>query len=186
MPGSPVVKAIFRDWMVSGVTKYLSGAATQPACTSTTTGVANQNPTLTPGATAACVYTGEPLFVERDSNLPEEDQLHFNPRAFAMATPLSATVGNFGNTPMGQLRNPSWSNWDLTLARRFQVPAMGKKAGLRLQFQAYNVFNQVEFTTMSSNLSFTTGGVLSGTSTPGRYTAVNPARQFGITARFDF
>ena len=49
MPGSPVVKAIFRDWMVSGVTKYLSGAATQPACTSTTTGVANQNPTLTPG-----------------------------------------------------------------------------------------------------------------------------------------
>ena len=138
------------------------------------------------GQTARCQLTGAPIFSGYDPTGDPLTTLHFNPAAFAMATPISATVGNFGNTPMGQLRNPSWSNWDLTLARRFQVPAMGKKAGLRLQFQAYNIFNQVEFTTMSSNLSFTTGGVLSGTSTPGRYTAVNPARQFGITARFDF
>ena len=79
-PGVAVLNAILGDWMVSGVTKYLSGAATQPSCTTTTPGIANTNPTLTPGATAACVYTGEPVFdVTRDPNLPEEDQLHFNP-----------------------------------------------------------------------------------------------------------
>ncbi len=100
--------------------------------------------------------------------------------------PISATVGNFGNAPLGLLRNPSWSNWDITLARRFPVPAMGRKAGVRLQFQAYNVFNQVEWTTMNTTLQFTTGnGVLNSTQT-GQYTAVNPARQFGFTARFDF
>src|SRR4029453_14563321 len=70
-PRVPLLNAILRDWMVSGVTKYLSGAATQPACPPNPTGVVNQTPTLTPGATAACVYTGEPLFVERDPNLPE-------------------------------------------------------------------------------------------------------------------
>ena len=142
-PSVPVLKWILGDWQVSGVTKYLSGAATQPACTTNNTGIANTNPTLTPGATAACVYTGEPVFdVTRDPNLPEEDQLHFNPRAFAMAQPLSATVGNFGNVPLGILRNPGFWNWDLTLAA--SLPDHGSSASdaqARLQLQLYNIFN---------------------------------------------
>ena len=193
MPGSPVVKAIFRDWMVSGVTKYLSGAATQPACTSTTTGVANQNPTLTPGATAACVYTGEPLFVERDSNLPEEDQLHFNPRAFAMATPLSATVGNFGDVPLGILRNPGFWNWDLTLQRRFPLHGFGKQTWARLQLQLYNIFNTPQFNQLNTALQFQDGPTVPGldslllnSTLQGRYTAANPPREFGVTFRVDF
>ena len=125
-PGVAVLKWILGDWMVSGVTKYLSGSATQPSCTTTNPGIANTNPTLTPGATAACVYTGEPVFeVARDPDLPEEDQLHFNPRAFTMAQPLSATVGNFGNVPLGILRNPGFWNWDLTL------PASLSDSGIR-------------------------------------------------------
>ena len=123
LPDTPVLKWLLGDWQVSGVTKYLSGTATQPACTTTNTGIANTNPTLTPGATFACMLTGEPVFeVTRDPDLPEEDQPHFNPRAFTMPQPLSATVGNFGNVPLGILRNPGWWNWDLTVARRFPVP----------------------------------------------------------------
>ena len=36
------------------------------------------------------------------------DQLHFNPRAFMMAQPLSATVGNCGDVPLGIFRNPGF------------------------------------------------------------------------------
>ena len=180
------VQWALRDWQISGVTKFISGTAVNPACTSTVAGVANADPTYTLGNNQArCQLTGQPIFGGFTVDSDPTVALHFNPAAFAMAQPISATIGNFGNTPLGLLRNPSWSNWDITLARRFPVPAMGRKAGVRLQVQAYNVFNQVEWTTMNATLQFTTNGVLNSTNT-GRYTAVNPARQMGITARFDF
>jgi hypothetical protein len=196
----PVLKAILGDWMVSGVTKYLSGSATQPTCSTNNPGIANTNPTLTPGATAACVYTGEPVFeVTRDPNLPEEDQLHFNPRAFTMAQPLSATVGNFGNVPLGILRNPGFWNWDLTLQRRFPIAGFGKEAQARLQLQLYNVFNTPQFTTLNTALTFQDDPNVPGldnllltSTTHGRYTVpvngtgTNPPREFGVTFRVDF
>ena len=193
-PGVAVLKAILGDWMVSGVTKYLSGSATQPTCTTANPGIANTNPTLTPGATAACVYTGEPVFeVARDPNLPEEDQLHFNPRAFTMAQPLSATVGNFGDVPLGILRNPGFWNWDVTLQRRFPIPAFGQQVQARLQLQLYNIFNTPQFTVLNTALAFRDDPSVPGldnllltSTTHGRYTAANPPREFGVTFRVDF
>jgi hypothetical protein len=190
----PVAKWLVGDWQISGVTKFLSGQATQPSCSSNNTGIAFTNPTLTPGATAACVYTGEPVFqVTHDPNLPEEDQLHFNPNAFAPAVPVSATQGSFGNVPLGILRQPSFWNWDLTLARRFAVKAISRQAQVRLQLQLYNIFNAAEFTTMNTTLTFQDDPSVPGldnlllTSTNhGRYTAANPPRQFGLTVRLDF
>lgn len=195
-----MVKWILGDWQVSGVTKYLSGTATQPSCTTNNPGIANTNPTLTPGATFACMLTGEPIFeVARDPNLPEEDQPHVNPRAFTMPQPLSPTVGNFGNVPLGILRNPGWWNHDLTLARRFPVRKLGRDAQARIQLQLYNIFNLVQFTTMNSpganspTLAFQDDPAVPGldnllitTVNPFRYTAAIEPRQFGVTFRLDF
>lgn len=203
LPDVPVARWILGDWQVSGVTKYLSGQATQPTCTTNNTGIANTNPTLTPlpnNLVQRCVFTGEPVFeVARDPNLAEEDQLHFNPRAFTMAQPLSPTVGNFGNVPLGILRHPGWSNWDITFARRFPVPQLGSAAQVRLQLQIYNIFNQVQFTNLNTALTFQDDPAVPGldnlllTSTQhGRYTTANnnigttPPRQIGVTLRLDF
>ena len=202
-PDTPIVKWLLGDWQVSGVTKYLSGTATQPECRSNNTGIANANPTLTPlpnNTFARCVFTGEPIFdVARDPNLAEEDQLHFNPRAFAMASPQSPTVGNFGNVPNGILRHPGWWNWDITFARRFPVPQMGRNAQVRLQLQMYNIFNMVQFTNLDTTLNFQDDPSVPGidnllltSTTHGRYTSTNnnigttPPRQIGITLRLDF
>jgi hypothetical protein len=194
LPNTPVAKWILGDWQVSGVTKYLSGTAVDPGCSTNNSGIANTNPTLTPGASARCVLTGEPIFeVTRDPDLAEEDQMHFNPRAFTMAQPFSATVGNFGNTPDGILRNPGWWNWDVTFARRFPVPALGPDAQVRLQLQLYNIFNLVQFTSMNTGLSFQDDPNVPGldnlvltSTTHGRYTQAIPPRQFGVTFRLDF
>jgi hypothetical protein len=199
-PDVPVVGWVLGDWQVSGVTKFLSGAPTQPSCSTTNSGIANTNPTLTPlpggfgGISPACEYTGEPVFeVTRDPNLPEEDQPHFNPGAFTMAQPLSATVGNWGNVPRGILRQPSFWTWDLTLARRFPIPQLGTNAQARVQLQLYNVFNTAQFTTMNTSLQFRddpnvpgVDNLILNTTNPGRYTAANPPRQFGVTFRLDF
>jgi hypothetical protein len=193
-PDMSIVKYIVEGWQVSGVVKYLSGTATQPGCSTTNTGIANTNPTLTPGVTARCVFTGQPIDeVTRNPDLPEEDQMHFNPYAFTMAQPFSPTLGNFGNVRDGILRNPGWWNSDITFARRFAVPQLGRDAQVRLQLQLYNMFNLVQFTTLNTGLQFRDDPAVPGvdnnilnTTNPARYTAATPPRQFGITLRLDF
>ena len=49
------------------------------------------------------------------------------------------------------LRNPTWHEWDLTLARRFPINFAGRRnSGIKLQFQAYNLFNEVQFTSLNA------------------------------------
>jgi hypothetical protein len=186
MPDNRIVNAILGDWQVSGVTKFLSGTVVNPSCSSNNSGIANSDPTLT-GIADRCMLTGAPLFSGYEIDPDPLVARHFNPAAFAMAQPLSPTVGNFGNAPLGLLRNPSWSNWDVTLARRFPLPMINPGAQMRVQIQAYNIFNQVEFTTMNATLQFTgaNNSVLNSANT-GRYTAVIPPRQIGLTFRLDF
>ena len=102
------------------------------------------------------MLTGEPITsgYAVDTSLPEPDQQHFNLAAFAMAAPFSSTVGNFGDAPLGLFRHPSWSNWDITLARRIPIP-IGRGGSVRIQIQAYNIFNQVEFTNLNTDFEFT-------------------------------
>jgi hypothetical protein len=76
-----------------------------------------------------------------------------------------AAVGNFGNTPTGILRQPSWSNWDFTLAKRLPVP----------------------FTTIGTTFTFTgTNNSVNTNTRTGKYTATTPPRQLGLTVRLDF
>ncbi|MEO8483918.1 MAG: hypothetical protein ABI634_17035, partial [Acidobacteriota bacterium] len=88
---------------------------------------------------------------------------------------------------------PSFWNWDLTLARRFRAPALGRSAQARLQMQLYNIFNTAQFTTMATGLTFQDDPAVPGvdsllltSTTQGQYTASNPPRYFGITLRLDF
>jgi hypothetical protein len=203
-PNIPVARWILGDWQVSGVTRYLSGTATQPTCTTTNSGIANTNPTLTPlpggrgGISPACTLTGAGIDdVTRVAGLDEEDQPHYNPAAFIMTQATMDAqgnlVGNWGNTRRGLLRNPGWWNWDLTLARRFPVPVLGQDAQARVQLQLYNIFNLVQFTSMNTALQFRddpnvpgTDNLILNTTNPFRYTAAIEPRQFGVTFRLDF
>jgi hypothetical protein len=191
----PILKAVLGDWQVSGVTKFLSGIAVSPVCSSNNAGIANVDPTLT-GETARCMLVGDPFSGFTEDPDPSA-RVNFNLAAFAMAQPLSATVGNFGNTPTGLLRNPSWSNWDVTLAKRIPVH-LGKSGQVRLQFQTYNIFNQVQFTSIATTpttagtgntitMQYTgTNNSVLNSPTAGRYTQSTPPRQLGITMRLDF
>ena len=140
-----MVKQLLKDWQVSGVTSLLSGQAITPGCTSNNAGVSNSNPSLTNGVDARCEMTGEPLFVPYtgDPSVPEADRPHFNLAAFRMPQP-NGNIGNFGNTPVGILRHPTWHSWDITLSRRFPINLAGRRnSGIKFQLQAYNVFNEV-------------------------------------------
>ncbi|PYR58264.1 MAG: hypothetical protein DMF91_17610 [Acidobacteria bacterium] len=200
---APVLKQVLSDWQISGVTRLQSGQAVTPTCQSNNAGIANTNPSLTDGfyvsaATRRCELTGQPIFsgFTVDSNLPFADQLHFNPAAFRMPQP-NGSVGNFGNSPVGILRNPTWHEWDLTLSRRFPISMGGRKnSGIRLQLQAYNVFNEVQFTTLDAAFVFTgPNNSVNNSATTGKYVSsggsnlsagtIQP-RTMGLTVRLDW
>jgi hypothetical protein len=104
-----------------------------------------------------------------------------------MAQPFSATQGNFGNTPVGLLTQPSWTNWDATLSKRIPISVHGRETAIQIQVQAYNVFNHVEFTTMGATYSFTGAGSATNTNTTtGLYTAANSPRQMALTVRWNY
>jgi carboxypeptidase family protein/TonB-dependent receptor-like protein len=194
---NPVLRAVLGNWQVSGVTKLLSGSTVNPSCQNTTTrGVAYSQPSYTNGITqntitGRCNLTGQPINAGKrvDPDPANPDLLtaqYFNLAAFAMPTPLSATVGDFGDAPLGLLRNPTVSEWNVTLERRFPIRGTHGK-GVRLQFQAYNLFNQIAFTVLNANLTF--AGVNNETqtsNTAGTYSTVINPRQFGLTVKFDF
>ena len=205
----PVLKQILNNWQVSGVTRLLSGQAVTPTCISNNGGIANTNPSLTDSfwnttsavtreATARCELTGEPIFsgYTVDSNVPYPDQPHFNLAAFRMPQP-NGNAGNFGNSGVGILRNPTWHEWDITLSRRFPITFAGRRnSGIKLQFQAYNVFNEVQFTTLNAAFTFSgpNNSVINSANT-GKYTSsggsnlaagtIQP-RTLGLTARIDW
>jgi hypothetical protein len=182
-PSVPVLRTVLGDWEASGVTQFTTGNALNPTCDTNIAGVANSDPSLS-GVAVRCELTGEPIFsgYTVDASLPFADQAHFNVNAFRRPQPNGA-VGNLGNAPIGVLRHPSWWNWDFTMARRIPIK-VGRGANLRVQFQLYNMWNQLQFTTLNADYLFTsTGNTRPNT---GKYTATTNPLSGGITLRLDF
>jgi hypothetical protein len=209
----PVLRWILGGWEASGVTQWLTGDPINPSCgAGDPSGVANNDPSLS-GVTSApnnlrCEYVpGQSLLSGFDPNrgqgsLPVEDQAHFNVDALQRPLPFGTSfnangivapgsTGNLGNVGWGVLRNPGWSNWDFTLARRLPVN-IGRGGNVRLQLQFYNVFNQVQFNQMNASFNFQEANATGGfggdntTSDTGKYTRTQNPFNFGVTIRFDY
>ena len=94
------------------------------------------------------------------------------------------------------MRHPTWHEWDITLSRRFPISLAGRRnSGIRLQLQAYNVFNETQFTNMNAAFTFTgpNNSQINSANT-GKYTATGTGlaagtiapRVLGLTARVDW
>ena len=141
-------------------------------------------------------FTLTPAQIEANKSLPFPDQVHFNVDCLRDGAAAELDVGNFGNTPVGILRNPTWHQWDITLSRRFPVNAMGRKnsraqaAGPGLQRVQRGAVHQherdvhvhrheqlAELNTNTGKYVQTGSGLAAGTIQP---------RVMGLTARFDW
>jgi outer membrane receptor protein involved in Fe transport len=65
---------------------------------------------------------------------------------------------------------------------------VGRNGGVRLQIQAYNLFNQVEFTSLNASMRFQHGsaGFVQTSNTAGTQSSVINPRAIGLTLRMDF
>jgi hypothetical protein len=76
---------------------------------------------------------------------------NFNAAAFAR--PAKGTFGNAGTNIM---RNPAWSNWDMSLSKR--IPWRGEDRYFQLRGEFYNAWNHTEFSSFDTGFRFNPAG----------------------------
>jgi hypothetical protein len=157
--GSPVVRAIVRDWQISGITQFRSGRPLG------TIGAACNLPSA-----GTCYADFNPAFsgpVRINGDFGDGDVLGATPPSYidraAFRSPAAFTYGDTPRTLAFDLRNPSSFNQDISLRRDFQISKM--KLGLGVD--VFNAFNNVLFGGIQTNITNSNfGRVSSQVNTP--------------------
>jgi len=157
--GNSVVRAIVRNWQVSGITQFRSGrplGSILATCNLPNAGTcyADFNPN----------FSG-PVRINGDYG--DGDVLGTNPPTYidvnAFRSPQSFTFGNTPRTLAHDLRNPSSFNQDLSVRRDFPIAQFRLGVG----FDVFNLFNTVVFGGIQNNITNANfGRVSSQTNTP--------------------
>jgi hypothetical protein len=102
--------------------------------------------------------------------------------------PNNSLVGPpvFGNAGAGtNLSLPKYTNFDVTMTKNILLGS--EKRVLKIQAQAYNVFNHTETSGISSAIQFgTTTNLVTNGSTLGYITSALPNRVLAFSARLQF
>ena len=185
-------------WALSGITSVQSGSPFNPGCsyTSGTTAASNASSssligffTGTPDLGTRCNIVGNPY-----SNIGTNGngQVYYNANAIGMSTLVGANnypiggpaLGNAGGGA-GTLSNPRVTNFDVTLTKN--IPLGSEKRVLKIQAQAYNVFNHTEISSIGSGGQYNpTTNLLTNGATLGYITGAVNARVMAFSARLQF
>jgi hypothetical protein len=170
---SAIVRGVFDNWQISGVTTALSGA-TLPL-TYTIAGVSDLTGGQGNGLDTRVDFTCDP-------NLSRSDR---NPnRAFATecVAPPSLATNRIGTARGDEIIGPGYLNWDITFAKNVPFGA-GKRVTFRCEL--YNAFNTVQFSAVNTAAVFNAAGQQTNNQF-GQYTQARDARRIQLTARIDF
>ena len=180
-------------WALSGITSFQSGAPFNPGCgfTSGTAGVTGGF-TGTPDLGNRCNVIGNPL---TGMGTNGNGQVYFNFNAYAMpalptgpnnslALGSAPALGNQGGGS-GALTLPHVTNFDLTLTKN--IPLGSEKRVMKIQAQAYNVFNHNEISGINSGVQLSpTTNLVTNPSTTGYQSSATNARVLAFSARLQF
>lgn len=141
---NPILRIAAGGWQWSGITTWqtgdpltiLAGVDQSQTALNADRGVQTGNPYggNACGSTAACVN-------------------YLNPLSFQLPA-----AGTFGTTSKGSLRGPHYSNWDMSLAKRFPIY---EQVQLLFRAEFFNVFNNVEFNDPAVSVSSSLGQITS-------------------------
>ena len=165
-----VVRAIVKDWQVSGITQFRSG-----------------RPLGSIGATCnlpnagTCYADFNPAFsgpVRINGDYGDGDVLGTNPPSYidraAFQSPAPFAFGNTPRTLAHELRNPSYFNQDFSIRRNFPI----SRARLVFGVDVFNLFNNVVFGGIQTNITNANFGRVSS--------QVNTPRVGQIKIRLEF
>ena len=157
---SRTMDAIVGGWQLSGIDQYSSGTPLGPfgaACDVPYTGgcYADRNPAFS----GAVRINGSYGSVNPKGVNGAAATSYINVKAFQNPAPF--TFGNTARTAQYSLYNPWNLTEDLSLRKTFQLP---KGMNISLQADAFNLFNRVVFGGISTNITSTNFGQVTGQS----------------------
>jgi len=189
--GVRALGAVTDHWQLSGIISSQSGAPYSPGC-----GLTSGAPSVTGGYTGTpdvssrCLVVGNPL-----ANIPTSGngKVYFNPAAFALPGIATGPDNSMVGPPVlgdlgggaGVLRLPHITNFDATVSKI--IPLGTERRILKLQVQAYNVFNHTEINGLNTGIQFNPStNQVSNMSSLGYASGTLPARVLAFTARIEF
>jgi hypothetical protein len=170
---NPIVRAVFDNWQISGVTSALSGG--KLGIGYSISGVSD----LTGGAGAG---VDTRVDIVCDPNLSRGDRSPDRAFATECIAPPSLSSNRIGTAVGDEIDGPGYINWDLTFAK--YIPLGGNRRGT-FRFEMYNAFNNVQFSAVNTSAVFNAAGQQTNAQF-GTYTAARDARRIQLTFRFDF
>jgi len=139
---NPVVRHIFDNWEISGITNLSSGLP-QGIGLGTTDGA-----DITGGGDGARTVIIAPVQLSRGAR---SFNGWFNTAAFARPV-----KGDPGNAPIRPYRGPGVNNWDLNLAKN--IPLGKETRNLQFRCEMYNAFNHTQFRAIDGSATFDVSG----------------------------
>jgi hypothetical protein len=137
-----VVKRVFDNWQLSGLTVFASGLPSGVGFT--TTDSAN----ITGGGDfSRIVVTGKAQLPHGDRTLE---------RWFNTSVVARPAKNDYGNAPKDIFRLPGMNNWDITMFKRF--PIRSEERSLELRWEMYNAFNHTQLSGVNSTARFDPSG----------------------------
>jgi hypothetical protein len=128
------------------------------------------------GFISALIAGGRPNAIcNPNANAPQTQQQWFDISCFERNSPTNTGVANIiGTTGRGTVFGPPTKRVDFTLSKNFRF---SEDMRLQLRAETFNVFNWTNFTTLSTNVTATTFGQVTGARDPRTF-------QFGIKFYF--
>ena len=136
---NPVVKGVFDNWQLSGVTAFATGLP-QSIFLGTEEGA-----DLTGGGDGARTLVVGPV------KGPQTFDQWFNTAAFARPP-----QGDPGNASVFPFYGPGQNNWDITVMKR--VPLWSEARSIQFRLEMYNAFNHTQWASVNNSAVFNQAG----------------------------
>ncbi len=143
-----IVKAVFDNWQVSGLTAFASGTPSGVGFTLT------DGADLTGGGDGArIVIAGNPILSESKQVIDPTTKFvqWFDPTVFRRPA-----RGDFGNAPKDVFRLPGSHNWDFSIFKNFPLKSEARYLTFRWEF--YNAFNHTQWSGVNTTAQFDAAG----------------------------
>ncbi|HEY8551152.1 MAG TPA: TonB-dependent receptor [Vicinamibacterales bacterium] len=170
---NPIVKAVFDNWQISGVTSALSGPTI-------TVGYSIQGVSDLTGGAGAGVDTRVDFIC--DPNLPRGERSWDRAFRTECVAPPSLETNRIGTSRVDDLVGPGFLNWDISFTKT--IP-FGNNRRVQFRTELYNAFNNVQFSSVNTSAQFNAAGEQINPEF-GRYTAALSARRIAFTLRVNF
>jgi hypothetical protein len=157
------------DWQLGGITAAGAGLPYTPGFSTSD------------GADITGSTEGARIDVVGNPNLPGDKRNFFtNFNAAAFARPAKSTFGTGG---VYYMRNPSWSNWDMSVSKR--IPWKGEERYFQLRGEFYNAWNHTEFSSYDTSFRFNPQGQQISANV-GAFNGTRAPRNIQLSLRFMF